>query len=138
MKETPADRLRQARIKADFKTMRLAAASLAVEYSTYAGHENGNRAMAIDDIILYCRRYHISADWLLTGNGRGPGGVEAPIVGDPAILSTLSRIRGLSEKDIDIAFGVIKNALDAKRAGSEQTLADGPLQPASLPHAKVP
>ena len=49
MKETPAERLRQARIAADFKTMKLAAASLAVEYPTYAGHENGRFEKALKD-----------------------------------------------------------------------------------------
>lgn len=57
----------------------------------------------------------------------GPDEVStsAPIRGDWEILAALQRIEGLSTKDIDVAFGVISNALKVNRAESEQAGAGG-------------
>jgi len=41
--ESPADRLRSARLKAGFETAKEAAEAMGVPASTYIGHENGNR-----------------------------------------------------------------------------------------------
>lgn len=138
MQEEIAARLRQARKAVPFKTAKEAAASLAVEYPTYAGHENGNRAMSLEDAILYARRYRISLDWLLTGHGRGPGGIEAKIVGEDAILSFLGRIDTFTDKDVAVAFSVIKNALDVKRAESERSRSHDQPQPANPHHESKP
>jgi len=42
------------------------------------------------------------------------------ITSEPEILAFLARIKGLTQSDIDTAFGVIKLALMAKQAGSPQ------------------
>lgn len=39
-----------------------------------------------------------------------------PIVGDSAILAVLARIEGLTEKDVDMAFAVISNAISVNKA----------------------
>lgn len=133
MKDEIASRLKQARIAAQFRRAAEAAEFLGVAYQTYAGHENGNRMFDIEAAVLYARRFHVSLDWLLTGQGRGPGGAqaEAPIKGDVGVLGVLKRIEGLSDTDIDVAFAVITNALNAKRAGSEQSESRGQQQPDS-------
>jgi len=140
MKDEINARLKKARIEAGFKRAAEAAESLGVPYQTYAAHENGNRMFDVEQAILYARRFRVSLDWLLTGSGRGPGGaqVEAPIQGDVAILSMLKRIDRLSDTDIDVAFAVIKNALDAKQAGSGQSETRDPQPAANLPRERVP
>jgi DNA-binding XRE family transcriptional regulator len=135
LKDEIASRLKQARMAAQFKRAAEAAESLGVPYQTYAAHENGNRMFDVEGAIQYARRFRVSLDWLLTGSGRGPGGQqsEAPITGDVGILSVLKRIDGLSDTDIDVAFAVIMNALNAKRAGSGQSDSHDQQQPAN-PH----
>lgn len=140
MKQEIADRLKQARQAAQFKRAGEAAESLGVAYQTYAAHENGNRAFDLEAAILYARRFHVSLDWLLTGQGKGPGGAqaEAPIKGDVGVLSVLKRIEGLSDTDIDVAFAVIMNALNAKRAVSEPSEHHDQPQPANHHREVVP
>ncbi|WP_083246737.1 helix-turn-helix transcriptional regulator [Mesorhizobium sp. SEMIA 3007] len=128
-REEIARRLTQARTATEMDRKQ-AAASLGVPYQTYAAHENGNREFDIPTAIQYGRRFKVSLDWLLTGQGRGPGGaaVEAPIKGDVEVLAFLRRIEGLSENDINLAYGVIRNAMDlsATRAESEPSASRDP------------
>lgn len=139
MKEEIAARIKEARIAAKFKTAGDAAASLGVKYPTYAGHENASRAVDVEDAVLYARRFRVSLDWLLTGVGRGPGGgqVEAKITDETQILAMLARIEGLSDTDIDVAFGVIKLAL-SRQAGSGQAEPSGQPEPASRHREAAP
>jgi DNA-binding XRE family transcriptional regulator len=139
MNDEIASRLRRAR-KANFKRAVDAAESLGVPYQTYIAHENGNRVFDLDAAVLYARRYRVSLDWLLAGQGRGPGGaqIDPPISGDAAILSTLKRIAGFTDNDIDLVYGVIRNALLARRAELGPSESGGPPQPATLPREEVP
>lgn len=66
-----ADRLKTARIRAGYKTAQEAAAALGVSYSTYAGHENGSRGLGRAG-PRYAKRFKVSLDWLLRGEGSGP------------------------------------------------------------------
>lgn len=140
MKDEIAARLREARAAASFRNATEAAASLGVKYPTYAGHENGTRAVGVEDAILYARRFKVSLDWLLTGSGRGPGGEQAAskITDEPQILAMLARVEGLSDTDIEVARAVIMNALAAKRVGSGQAGIGDRLQPASRRHEVEP
>ena len=72
MREEIAERLKIARIAADYKTARAAAETLGVPYPTYAGHENGNRGLEVEAAMQYARRYHVTLNWLLLGQGPGP------------------------------------------------------------------
>ncbi|RWF78281.1 MAG: helix-turn-helix domain-containing protein [Mesorhizobium sp.] len=63
---------------------------------------------------------------------------DAPIRGDHEILATLQRIEGLSKRDIDVAFAVISNALNANRAGSEPSDADDRSRPATPRRESTP
>lgn len=64
-------RIRAARKAAGFRYAREAAEALAMEYPTYAGHENGSKN-AKGEIEKYARRFGVSIDWLLTGKGKPP------------------------------------------------------------------
>lgn len=57
---------------------------------------------------------------------------------EAGILALLGRIDGLSDKDIDIAFGVIRNALAAKRAGPAPLESRDQPQDASPRHEPMP
>lgn len=118
MKKEIAARLREARKAAIGSNAQEAADQLSVPYQTYIAHENGNRAFDAETAVKYARRYKVSLDWLLTGHGRGPGGVQSspPINDDTEILAMLARIGGMSDNDIDLAYGVIRNARAARRA----------------------
>lgn len=61
------ERLKTARLRAGFKTARIAAKSLGVPYPTYAAHENGNREPPISALAQYARRFAVSIDWLIQG-----------------------------------------------------------------------
>ncbi|RWO23481.1 MAG: XRE family transcriptional regulator [Mesorhizobium sp.] len=64
-------------------------------------------------------------DLLLWGPDESEAATTAPIRSDQEILAVLQRIEGLSNRDIDVAFAVISNALNANKAESEPTGADG-------------
>lgn len=132
MREEIAARLKKAR-ESQFRTATEAADSLSLKYQTYAAHENANRAFDAESAVLYSRRFKVSLDWLLTGHGKGPGEAfqEPPITTDAEVLRLLSRIEGLSETDITLAFGVIRNSLDARRAARAPSASHGQLQDAS-------
>ncbi|WP_287363751.1 helix-turn-helix transcriptional regulator [Mesorhizobium sp.] len=70
---------------------------------------------------LECR----PGDLLLWGPDEAEAATTAPIRSDQEILAVLQRIEGLSNRDVDVAFAVISNALNANKAESEPTGADG-------------
>jgi hypothetical protein len=74
--ETPATRLKRARIEAGFRTARIAAESLGIAYPTYAGHENGYRAFDSNDAIIYAKRFKVPLEWLLTGKKELPAFIK--------------------------------------------------------------
>lgn len=68
---TKADRLRQARIAAGYESAKHAADSMGIKESTYAHHENGIRGYD-SKAAQYARKFKVSIDWLLTGQGEMP------------------------------------------------------------------
>lgn len=82
-----SERLRQARIGAGFRSAMAAANSLGVKPSTYGAHENGRNNFGPDEAEHYGRRFHVSAAWLLTGEGRGPGEEETSYRQDGASMA---------------------------------------------------
>lgn len=63
------DRLRQARERANYKSARLAAEAMGVNYNTYAQHENGTRGLTKSTAMRYARFFRADLAWLLTGKG---------------------------------------------------------------------
>lgn len=66
-KETPASRLRQARIDAKFTSASEAARRMGVKVVTYTAHENGGRDFNREDAIRYAKHYKVDPAWLMFG-----------------------------------------------------------------------
>lgn len=64
-----AERLRQARIGAGYRSARSAALRFAWKESTYAAHENGQNDYDPKAAESYGRAFKVPAAWLLTGEG---------------------------------------------------------------------
>lgn len=76
------ERLRKARREAGYKTAADAARALGIPYPTYANHENASKSgFKSAEGRQYARKFKVSFQWLMTGDGepRPPGLV--PIVG---------------------------------------------------------
>jgi len=62
-------RLRRAREHAGYSSAAEAAHQLGIPYGTYSGHENGHRGITRKKVVEYAQKFHVSAEWLLTGVG---------------------------------------------------------------------
>lgn len=67
-----AQRLRQARINAGYKTATLAVNKFNWAASKYRAHENGQNPFKVADAETYGAAFGVSAAWLLTGSGGPP------------------------------------------------------------------
>lgn len=80
--KTPGERLRDARIKAGFRSARAAALELEIPVSTYNSHERagepGARHFSVDEAKTYARRFGTDYIWLLTGDRVSGGRVLSP------------------------------------------------------------
>lgn len=109
--QTPAERLREARIRAGYKTARAAAERVAVPYPTYAGHENGNRAYEPDDAARYGRAFNARPEWLLFGD-LGPEPIvqtqdpQPPLA--PVVKAIADSLDGLSEGEQRMIADVVR------------------------------
>ena len=63
------ERLQKARERAGFGSASSAAKSLGIAVSTYISHENGNREFNADHAKRYARRFAVTPEWLLWGDG---------------------------------------------------------------------
>lgn len=70
--DSPADRLRRARVAAGFETAAAAATALGVAVATYGQHENGLRGIPATKAEKYARRFRVAPEWLLYGRGEDP------------------------------------------------------------------
>ncbi len=61
------ERLKQARERAGFKTIRQAVDRFGWSYPTYAGHENGSRGFKIDTAQRYAKAYRVPVQYLMFG-----------------------------------------------------------------------
>lgn len=68
--DSPADRLRQARIANGFVSAAEAADKHGWNKPTYYAHENGSRGIRIDAAKRYARAFRTSAQWIMTGEGK--------------------------------------------------------------------
>lgn len=71
--ETPADRLKKARLDAGYGNAREAADALGANYTTYGQHENGTRGIPAKAAEQYAKKFKVSLDWLLAGKTSGAG-----------------------------------------------------------------
>lgn len=66
--QTPADRLKAARLEAGYSTAAEAARAIGIKEPTYSGHENGTTKLT-RQAERYARFYRLSLDYLLEGKG---------------------------------------------------------------------
>lgn len=69
MQAAIASRLRQARLRAGYKTQSHFSESHGIKQSTYSMHEKGTRGISTLAAQQYARLLNISVDWLLLGTG---------------------------------------------------------------------
>lgn len=85
------ERLAIARERAGFVTAADAARALGVKEQTYYSHENGNSGLRAVVAERYARKFKVSLDWLLTGQGEiSPNGAvpyEIEVAGLPLLGS---------------------------------------------------
>jgi len=84
--DAPGQRLRQARIRAGFKTATAAARAFNWPIPTYLGHENGDRVPSRPRAKRYAEAFGVRWEWILEGNvtdqaGRAAAVLEAGFVG---------------------------------------------------------
>lgn len=78
MGESSADRLKQARIKAGYKTAAAAAAAFGWTESAYRHHENGTRGFGVEQAQRYAKAFKVSPGWLL-GTESAPALAPEPV-----------------------------------------------------------
>ena len=72
-----ARRLSESRIARGFEDAKSAAKFFGWNYTTYSQHERGERGLRKDTADRYAKAYHVSAAWLLTGEGtKKPSGIR--------------------------------------------------------------
>lgn len=69
----PAERLRIARLRANYRTAKEAAEAMGIPVSTYLAHENGSRGYPAGKAARYARKFKVPEVWLLYGTGPAPG-----------------------------------------------------------------
>ena len=66
---TMHQRLKEARIKAGYRTATAAIDACGWASSTYRAHENGQNGFKVEDAKLYGEAYRVNPSWLLLGEG---------------------------------------------------------------------
>lgn len=114
------DRLRRARLDANFATGTEAARAFGWTTSTYLGYENGDREPSKAMARRLADAYKVSLDWLLTGRGEPKSGanglsyrvtVMGKIGAGAAILPEMEQIPGHGLYEIETPFTVPKGAI---------------------------
>ena len=72
------ERLAAARASANYRTGTEAARALNLTVSSYLAHENGNRAIRLDLLVLYAKKFGVNVHWLMCGEGEMRPAAGAP------------------------------------------------------------
>lgn len=109
--QTPSERLKEARLRAGYKTAKAGAERVAIPYPTYAGHENGSRAYEPDDASRYARAFNVRREWLLFGD-LGPEPIVQSLDPQPPLAPIVKAITdsldGLTEEEQRTIADVVK------------------------------
>lgn len=126
--ETPAERLRQARKAAGYKTAANAALALAVNPTTYTAHENGGRKLNADNAEKYAPHFGVKPEWLLYGSqnvGKTEPEYEIESSGSPPSEERALSIPGTGnlsfddiEEDFDLPDQFLRSRLRIKDDGA--------------------
>lgn len=96
---TPPQRLREARIKAGFKSAADAARRHGWRTPTYSAHENGTRNLSRENAATYAAAFAVDPAWLLFGDStRAP---SQPVTADGAALILMQMPNGRARLRID-------------------------------------
>jgi phage repressor protein C with HTH and peptisase S24 domain len=63
------ERLKEARLRAGYRTATAAIVACGWSSSTYRAHENGQNGFKVEEAKLYGEAYRVSPSWLLLGEG---------------------------------------------------------------------
>lgn len=86
---TPADRLREARLRAGYETAKAAAEAMGASVSTYIQHENGSRGFPAGKAARYARFFRVAPEWLLYNRGEAEPVVVEPELTELPLLSNI-------------------------------------------------
>jgi SOS-response transcriptional repressor LexA len=126
-RDDQAERLRQARARAQFSTARAAATRFGWSYDTYSQHERGERGLRRTVAEKYADAFRVSTSWLLTGEGSIDGATPArsvPLISwvsagrldMPETVDDLESAKQLSVGDLPqgewIALEVVGSSMD--------------------------
>lgn len=75
--QTMGDRLRTARINANYESAAKAAEALGVSASTYRAHENGQNDYSPEEAERYARKFGANAGYLLTGQASSASEIKS-------------------------------------------------------------
>lgn len=75
--QTMGDRLRTARINANYESAARAAEALGVSASTYRAHENGQNDYSPEEAERYARKFGANAGYLLTGQASSASEIKS-------------------------------------------------------------
>jgi transcriptional regulator with XRE-family HTH domain len=104
-RQDQAERLRQARTKAGFKTIREAADALGINIETYKAHEAGRNGFGIADAKLYAKRFRVPVAWLLIGDDNAESvPMEEETLTIPEAKRRLARALGVPLSSIKITI----------------------------------
>ena len=112
-----------------------AAVAIGVERGSLSKIESGQVPYKQHYVEGLAALYRCTVGDLLSVDPTAP---RPPITTEPEILSFLSRIEGLTERDISIAFGVIQNALAARQAGSAPSVSRDQQPSSTRPREEEP
>ena len=71
MVDTPAERLKLARVRAHYRDAKHAADAHGWNYDTYKTHESGKRSISPQRAEIYAKAFHVSAAYILLGKEAG-------------------------------------------------------------------
>lgn len=104
--ETPASRLKAARIAAGFRSAKAAAEAMGVEPPTYMAHENGGRGISTDRAAAYAEALGTTPEWILFGKPDAPGAMQSATPGFCPVVGFVSRMYADQHTSLDGAAGL--------------------------------
>ena len=95
-------RLKMARIASGFHSAKEFTEKYSIPASTYSQHENGKRALSLENITHYADLTNVDAAWLITGRGN-PCGEKFNQSGlEERILAEQERLENIGELDVSV------------------------------------
>ncbi|MDT1061172.1 hypothetical protein RM190_04825 [Paracoccus sp. CPCC 101403] len=116
--QTPHSRLKEARLRAGYKTATAGATRAAVPYGTYSAHENGHRGFGPEEAAHYGKVFNVRREWLLYGD-LGPEPIvetddpQPPL--PPVVKAITENLDGLNEAEQRTIADIVRRQRDLFR-----------------------